>query len=167
MTKRILIAAGLVAALAGSTAVAIAEGPRGGGTQGPRVGIRGGSGADLGLHGVELTEAQRQQVRTVLEAHQADRQAIAGKLREAHRAFGEATRAAATDEAAIRARAADVAAAMADEAILRAKIRTEVHQLLTAEQQQRLQEREAQMQQRRQQRQLEWQKQRSPRQRPQ
>jgi Spy/CpxP family protein refolding chaperone len=46
-----------------------------------------------------------------------------------------------------------VANAMADEAILRARVRTEVHALLTAEQQQQLKDREAQMQKRLEQRQ--------------
>lgn len=148
MTKRVLIAAGLVAALAGGSAVAIAQapqhgpgihqrgpGPRGGGPRG-----FGGPAADLGLRGIDLTDSQREQVRTIMESHKAEFQTVGGKLHEAHRALGEATMAETLDEAAIRARSAEVASAIADEAILRAKVRSEVFGILTAEQQQKVKE---------------------------
>jgi protein CpxP len=183
MTKRILITAGLVAALVGGTAVGFAQGPgpgpggpgmRGRGMQGPgvqrpgRVQRRGGPQADLGLRGIDLTEAQREQVQSIRKSHQAEFQAAARALGAAHRAFGEAARAG--DEAAIRASSTAVANAMADEAVLRAKVRSEVHALLTPEQQQQLKDREAQMQKRmqeRQQRQKERQQQRQPQRPPQ
>jgi protein CpxP len=98
---------------------------------------------DLGLAGLDLTEAQRDQVRTIMESHREALQQAAAKLREAHRAFAEATFAAAVDEAAIRARSTEVAAAMADEAILRATIRGEVSAILTEEQRQQLESRRA------------------------
>jgi Spy/CpxP family protein refolding chaperone len=75
------------------------------------------------------------------------------KLRQAHRALAEATHAETIDEAAIRARSAEVATAMADEAILRSKVRAEVLAILTAEQQTTLRERQTTMHQRRQERQ--------------
>jgi protein CpxP len=145
MTKRVLIAAGLVAALAGGS-VAMAQAPTDApGVQrrgpGPRAGGRAlGGPADFGLRGVELTDAQREQFRTIVESHRAERQAVATKLREAHRGLAEATRAETINEAAIRARSAEVATAMADEAILRAKVRSEVFGILTAEQQQKAKE---------------------------
>jgi Spy/CpxP family protein refolding chaperone len=157
MTKRILVAAGLVAALAGGTAVGFAQGPggRGGpGIEGPGRGPRGGGPrVDFGLRGVELTDAQREQVRSIMQSHRTEFDNIGKALREAHRAFAEATRADALDEATIRARSTAVANAMADEAILRAKVRSEVHALLTAEQHQQLKERETAMQKRIQERQ--------------
>jgi protein CpxP len=156
MTKRFLIAAGLVAALAGGTAVSFAQGPGPGGpgVTGPgRGGPRGGARGDLGLRGVQLTDAQREQVRSIMQSHRAEFDNVGKSLREAHRAFAEATRAAAVDEAAIRERSTAVANAMAEEAILRAKVRSEVHALLTAEQHQQLKQREAEMQKRMQQRQ--------------
>ena len=154
MTKRILIAAGLMAALAGGTAVSFAQGPgpRGLGIDAPR-GPRGGSRVDVGLRGVQLTDAQREQVRSIMQSHRAEFDNVHKALREAHRSFAEASRAATVDEAALRARSSAVANAMADEAILRAKVRAEVHALLTPEQQQQLQEREASMQKRLQERQ--------------
>jgi periplasmic protein CpxP/Spy len=149
MIKRVLIAAGIVAAVAGGTvALAQAPAPGGPGVHGP--GRRGGPGADFGLRGVDLTDAQRDQVRAIRESHQSEFDAARTKLRDAHRAFGEATRAATIDEAAIRARSAEVAAAMADEAILRAKVRAEVFAILTPEQQQKANEVRSSMKQRRQ-----------------
>ena len=68
--------------------------------------------------------------------------AVGEKLREARRAFADATRADTLDEAAIRAKSTAVANAMADEAILRAKMRSEVAAILTAEQQEQLKQRQ-------------------------
>ena len=146
MTKKILVAAGLVAALAAGTAVSFAQGPAG---PGPR---RGGPRTDIGLRGIELTDAQREQVRSIMEGHRAAFESVGKALRDAHRAFGEASRAAVVDEAAIRTHSTAVANAMAEEAILRAKVRAEVHALLTPEQQQQLKEREATRQKRSQER---------------
>ena len=162
MKKRMVIAAALVAALAGGHAVADAQGPRGGpgmrdaqgpGPQGGPRGMRGGPAGDLGLRGVELTEAQREQVRSIMESHKAEFADLGRKLGAAHRAFAEAARSGAVDEAAIRTQSSAVAGAMADEAILRARVRAQVHALLTAEQQQQLADREAEMQKRLQERQ--------------
>lgn len=165
MTKRILIAAALVAALAGGTALASAQGPRGGfGIQGPRGPMRGVPAGDLGLRGIQLTDAQREQVRSIRESHQAEITEAVRKLRDAQRAFAEASRSAPVDEGAIRTRSTDLASAMAEEAIVRARLRAEVHALLTPEQQQQLRDREAQMQRRMQERQKQMQE-RQPRQR--
>lgn len=145
MTKRVLIAVGLAAALAGSSAVALALPAQGGpGIQGPDRGLRrgprgpGGPMGDFGLRGVELTDAQRDQMRTIMESHQAEFQQVGIKLRQAHRGLAEATQAETIDEAAIRARSAEVASALADEAILQAKVRAEVAGILTPEQQEQL-----------------------------
>lgn len=156
MTKRFLVAAGLVAALAGGTAVSFAQGPgrSGPGLSGPgRGGPRGVARMDFGLRGVQLTDAQREQVRSIMQSHRAEFENTRKALGEAQRAFAEATRAAAFDEATIRARSTALAGAMAEDAILRAKVRTEVHGLLTAEQQQQLKDREATRQKRMQERQ--------------
>jgi protein CpxP len=106
----------------------------------------------MGLRGVQLTDAQRDQVRSIMDAHRSEFESAGKALREAHRAFAEAGRAATVDEAALRTQSTAVANAMADEAILRAKVRAEVRGLLTAEQLQQLQNREAEMQKRRQER---------------
>jgi protein CpxP len=151
MTKRFLIAAGLVAALAGGTTLTFAQapaspgpgmrGPQGGpGQLGPRGMRRGGPRLDFGLRGLNLTDAQREQLRSITQAHREEFQKAAEALRTAHRAFGEAVRAG--DESTIRSQSTAVANAMAEEAILRAKVRAEVHGLLTPEQQQQLKQRQ-------------------------
>jgi periplasmic protein CpxP/Spy len=153
MTKRLLVAAGLTAALAAGATVMFAQGPGPrvpGGPGGFRGGPHGGPRADLGLHGVQLTDAQRDQVRSIMEAHRTEFDNLAKALREAHRGFADAVRSG--DESTIRARSTAIGTAMADEAILRAKVRSEVHALLTPEQQQQLKEREAEREKRRQER---------------
>ena len=150
MFKRVLVAAGLVAALAGGAAIAVAQSPQGGGPGigGPgRGGMRGGPRGfggpmgDLGLRGIDLTDAQREQLRTIMESHKQEFEAVRTKLREAHQGLATATNAQTVDEAAIRARSTALATALADDAILRAKVRVEVNGILTAEQLQQLQER--------------------------
>jgi len=127
--------------------------------------MRGGPAGDLGLRGVQLTDAQREQVRSIMESHREEFADLRAKHGSAHRAFAEAARAGAVDEAAIRTQSTAVAGAMADEAILRARVRAQVHALLTAEQQQLLQEREAAMEKRMQERQQRLEKQRLEKQR--
>lgn len=144
MIKRLVIVTGLAVALAGGSTIALAQGPQGGMGRG----FRGGPRADLGLRGITLDEAQRTQVRAILESHQTALREAEQKLREARRAFDEAARAASVDEAAIRAQSTALANAMAQHAIVRANIRAEVHNLLTVEQKQQLEERRAAMQKR-------------------
>jgi Spy/CpxP family protein refolding chaperone len=152
MTKRLIVAAGLIAALAGASGIAVADQPQPGvqgpGRPGPRGGPRGGPLMDFGLRGVQLTDTQRDQARSILESHKAEFADLAAKLRTAHAAFAQAVRSGPVDEAAIRERSTAVASAMADEAILRAKVRTEVEALLTPEQQEQLKQRRAEMEKR-------------------
>lgn len=144
MTNRVLIVVGLFAVLASGSVVAIAQPPQGGpGMHGPGRGPRGGFGsprADLGLRGIDLTDAQRDQLRGIMQSHQSEFEAVRTKLRAAHRALAEATQGETVDEATIRARSAEVGTAMADEAVLRTKVRAEVFAILTPEQQQKAKE---------------------------
>ena len=153
MFKRVLVAAGLVAALAaGGTAIAVAQPPQGGPGGGPHMGGRRGPGGplgDLGLRGLDLSDAQRDEVQKIMESHKAEFDQVRAKLRDAHQAVAKATDAGTVDESAIRATTTALASAMADEAILRAKVRSEVNGILTAEQLQKVQERKAEMQKRR------------------
>jgi protein CpxP len=104
--------------------------------------------ADFGLRGIDLTDAQREQIRSIMDAHKTEFDATGAKLRDAHRAFADATIEAATvDESAVRTAATAVGAAMAEEAILRGKVRTEVQAILTPEQQEQLKQMETRRQQ--------------------
>jgi protein CpxP len=89
----------------------------------------------LPLRELDLSDAQRDQVRTVMQSHEAAFKEIGDRSRQAHEALNAAITADALDESAIRARAADLAAVEADAAVLRARVHQEVFSLLTAEQQ--------------------------------
>lgn len=142
MTKRTLIAAGFVAALAGGSAVAIAQPPHGGPGMHAGRGARGGGPlGDLGLRGLELSDAQRDQVKAIMDARRGEMTDAAQKLRDAHQALAAAAEGTTVDEAAIRARSAALANALAEQAIVRARVRADVHGVLTAEQLQQLRER--------------------------
>lgn len=127
------------------------RGPGGpGGLGGP--GGPGGFGGPLAmLRQLELTEDQRAQVRQVMDSHRDELRAIGERVMAAHRAQRDAVTAAQFDEQAVRTRAAELAAAEADAAVLHAKVHSEVFAVLTPEQQAKAAElearREAQVQQ--------------------
>jgi protein CpxP len=155
---------GLVAMLAAPVVAQDGPGRRGEWRRGPGA-MRMGHGFEgLPLRGLDLTDAQREQVRTIVNARQADFKALGDKLRAAREAERAAVTRVPVDENEIRARVQELAAVQADFAILRARIHEQVQQVLTpeqqakaktlqAERQKRRAEREARMQQRRQQRQ--------------
>jgi protein CpxP len=119
------------------------------GPGGPGFGPGPGGPGDIGLplRELELTDAQREQVRTVMQSHQAAFKEIGDRMRTARQALDAVVTADALDEAAIRAKSADVAAVEADGAVLRARVHQEVFSLLTAEQQAKAKELKAQRQQ--------------------
>src|SRR5262245_4286779 len=147
MKTRVLIAAGLAAALMSGGALALAQAPPGPGPGMHRGGPGGpgfGGPRDFGLRGIDLTDAQREQVKSIMDSHREEFRQLGDKMRQAHEAFEQATRAETGDESTIRARSTAVASAMADEAILRAKVRTEVNAILTPEQLEQLKTRQEQ-----------------------
>ena len=133
-----------------------AEPAQGGGTgaAGPTRAGRGGRGAGMrpapnGLFGglmleqLNLTDAQKDQVKGIVDAHRADVQALMERLGTARRNLESAISADVADEGAIRARAGDVASVDADMAVMRARIRGQVFQILTPDQQTALKNLEA------------------------
>jgi periplasmic protein CpxP/Spy len=152
----------LVAAL-GTPAVLWAQpgpgwgGERRGGMMGKGPGVGGmrdgGPGAiALPLRQLNLTEQQRAQVRSIMESHQQEFRANGERMREAHRALHQVVTAPTVDESAIRAASSNLAEVMADGAVLRARVHSEVYALLTPEQRQRATELRQQFEQRRDQR---------------
>jgi protein CpxP len=106
------------------------------------MGRRGGPGGPgrpggivSGLRGLDLTDAQREQVKATMDAHKATFDAQRDKLVAAHKALNDAVTAGTFDEATVRQKAADLAVIDADGAVLRAKVHSEVWALLTPEQQ--------------------------------
>src|SRR5436190_5701860 len=113
---------------------------RGGPPPGGRFGGPGGPGGPLGplgpiLQRLNLTESQKNQVKGIVDSHRDEMNAIADRARPAHDALDAAITADTLDEAMIRARSMDVAAIDADMVVLQARIRSEVFQILTPEQQ--------------------------------
>jgi protein CpxP len=84
---------------------------------------------------LNLTQAQRDQIRTLREAQRADSQALREKMRTARQQLRQAMRADIPDEAAVRSAAGAVAALQADQAALQARSRAQFMKVLTPEQQ--------------------------------
>lgn len=148
--SRGMIAGAIVAALAvGMVATALAQtgarrpfGLRMMGPGAPPLGI------ELPLRQLDVSEAQREQMRSIVEAHAAQARTLAERARAAREALREAITAEVLDEALVRQRAADVAAVEADLAVLRAQIHQQVFAVLTPEQQQKARDLRAQAQER-------------------
>jgi Spy/CpxP family protein refolding chaperone len=90
------------------------------------------------MGGLNLTEAQRTQVRAVREAQRKDSQALRDRMRTARQQLRQAMRADVPDEAAVRSAAGAVAALRADQAALQARAKGQMMQVLTPEQQAQL-----------------------------
>ena len=132
-----------VALLAGAgvaTLSAREQGPGGPG-RGGMMGRRGPGGLGgplaLPLRELALTDTQREQVRTAVDAHKGAFDAIRTRMQTARKALNAAVTTDRFDEAAVRQKSIDVAAVEADAAVLRAKVHSEVWALLTPEQQQK------------------------------
>jgi Spy/CpxP family protein refolding chaperone len=99
-----------------------------------------GPGGPLGLlrmlgPRLNLTDAQRDQLKSIANAHQDEWKALADRARAAHQALADAVTADTVDEGLIRAKAADAAAVEADIAVASAHAHAEAWQILTPEQQ--------------------------------
>ena len=101
---------------------------------------------------LNLTDAQEEQVKNILESHRDELKALGDRAMEAQQALHAAVTADALDEGLIRARAADRAAVEADLAVAHARIHAEVFRILTPEQQTQAKEMQSNMQQRQSQR---------------
>jgi Spy/CpxP family protein refolding chaperone len=100
------------------------------------------------LHRLDLSDAQRDQVKSVVDSHQAELRPLGEKAMAARRALERAVGSDTVDEGAIRARAADLAAVESDVAVVRARVHADVLQILTSEQKTRLKELQAEMEKR-------------------
>ncbi len=165
MTKTMKrIGLGVAAVVLGLSAVAAvsAQGPGGndggqppfagrGGRGGP-VGRMGGPGGPGGigipLNRLNLTDAQRDQVKSVVDSHGAELRPLAEKAMTTRRALEQAVTADAIDEGAIRAKAADVATVESDMAVARARVHADILQVLTPDQRAKLKELQAEMEKR-------------------
>lgn len=122
-------------------------GPGGPGRGGP-MGEPGPLG-DLMLGRLDLTDTQRDQVKQVVDSHRDEQRAIGERGRAAHEALDAAIAADPFDEGLVRAKASDLAIVEADMAVARGRIRSEVLQLLTSAQRDKLKTIQADMAKRR------------------
>jgi Spy/CpxP family protein refolding chaperone len=83
---------------------------------------------------LDLSDAQREQVKGIVDSHRDEQRAIAERARAAHDALEAAVTADQFDEGTVRARSAEAASVDADIAVAQARLRTEVLQILTADQ---------------------------------
>jgi protein CpxP len=113
-----------------------------GGRGGPGRGM--GPGAPMGLlpmigRELQLTDAQRDQVKAIADSHRDEWRGLADRARTAHQALDAAVTANTIDETLIRSKSAEVAAIEADMAVARAHAYAEVVQILTSDQKAKLQ----------------------------
>ena len=139
----------LVALLA--TSVAYAQGPRGGGRGGRGFGP-GGPG--LALNELNLTDAQREQVREIRDRYQEQIQTVSRRLGDLAAKQRQAIETVPVNETLITSATQDMTQAQVEVAIQEARINADIWSVLTPEQQAKATklraERKAQMEQRRQ-----------------
>ena len=99
----------------------------------------------FGLRIADLSETQREQVRAILERHEAETRSLWEQQRTARSALEDSIVASPIDEGAIRQRSAELGSVDAELAVNRARVTAEVMSLLTPEQQQELQQHRARM----------------------
>ncbi len=97
---------------------------------------------------LNLTDAQRDQIKTIAQSHRDEWKTLADRARTAHQALQAAVTSGTVDEGLIRQRATEVASVDADMAVARARVFSEVWQILTPDQQAKAKELQTQMQQR-------------------
>jgi Spy/CpxP family protein refolding chaperone len=121
------------------------RGPGGpGGPDGPG-GFRG-PGGPMGMlprlgREIGLTDAQRDQIKTIAESHKDEWNALADRARTAHIALNDAVTAESINEVLIRQKSSEAAAVDADMAVARARAHAEVFRILTAEQKEKVRSR--------------------------
>lgn len=122
-------------------------------------GGRGGPGGPGGPGGfgpmlfnrLDLSDTQQARVKEILDSHRDEQRAAQQKAMAAHDALETVLISSPLDESTIRAKAAEAAAIDADLAVARGRINNELLQVLTTEQQAKLQQLQASMKQRREQ----------------
>ena len=136
------------------------RGGRGGPQGGPdevgrgfgRFGGPGGPGGPMGPLGLitrlELSDAQRDQVKSLVDSRRDETKAIADRAKAAHDALQAAVTSDTFDEGAIRARSVEVASVEADMAVARGRLYADALQILTVEQRTQLKALEAKMKER-------------------
>jgi Spy/CpxP family protein refolding chaperone len=144
---RFLGLSALVAAVVTGGALVYAQDPGPGGLRGRGPGFGPGRPlAGLALRGLDLTDAQQEQVRQLSRQSREQMRALMDRMRAAQEARRQAVEAIPFNESQVRAAMKELAEIEADLAVAEARLQSDVYALLTAEQQQRLQQMRAERQ---------------------
>jgi protein CpxP len=130
MRNRILVIAGIAALVVGATIFALAQGH-----QGEK--MRGHGPQDMIEHisrELNLTDAQKEQFKTIFEAQQATEEERHAKLDEIRKQIDAATANGQFDEGQVRTLANQQAQLMSDEIVDHARLHSKLYSLLNAEQ---------------------------------
>jgi Spy/CpxP family protein refolding chaperone len=146
--RKFTLGAVLVALVGSSAAALYAQGPDGRGRGGAPFGRPGGRGfaAGFALGQLDLSDAQKQQVRDITQRHRQQTQPLAQRLQQAMDAQRTAIEAIPVNESLVRSAAQDLAAAQADMAVEQARLHSDIFAVLTAEQQEKAKQLAAQAQ---------------------
>ena len=93
---------------------------------------------------LQLTDAQKEQLKSILDAHRDEWRALADRSRAAHEALTAAITADTVDEALIRSKSAEAGVVEADIAVAAARAHNEAWQILTPEQREKAKQLQAQ-----------------------
>lgn len=118
-----------------TTAFAQGRGPGGRGPGGPPPPPDGGR---MALHFLDLTDAQKAQIKTIQDTEDAKERAFHDKLREAHDALEAATAKGQFNEAQVRTLAAAIAQNEIELTVIRTRKDAAIYQVLTPEQRAKL-----------------------------
>jgi Spy/CpxP family protein refolding chaperone len=131
----------LVALLAGGGFVYAQDAQPGARGRGPGFGRGGpgGPGAGLPLRELNLTDAQREQVRQLTQQNREQMRALFDRMRLAQEARRKAVETVPFNESQVRAAMSDLAAVEADLAVAEARLQADIYALLSGDQQQQLQ----------------------------
>ena len=132
MRNKILVIAGIAALVIGATIFALAQGHPGMGEK-----MRGGGPQDMVEHisrELNLTDAQKEQVKALLEAQRTTEEERHAKLDDIRKQIGAATANGQFDEAQVRTLASQQSQLMADEMVDHLRLHSKIYGLLTAEQ---------------------------------
>ena len=145
--RNIVMTTGIVALLSAGAVAVFAQGGapgRGAGPFGP--GGRAGFGAGFALGQLNLSDAQQQQVRDIMQRDRDSMRSTMQRLDQAMQAQRDAINQVPVNEQAGRAAAAQVALVQADVAVAQARVHADIWNILTPEQQTKAKELEQQAQ---------------------
>ena len=149
--RKFTLSAVLVALVGSGAAALYAQGPGGRGRGAERFGGPGGPGgpgfaAGFALGQLDLSDAQKQQIRGITKRHRDQSAPVTQRLQQAMEAQRTAIETIPVNEALVRSAAQNLATAQADMAVEQARLHSDIFAVLTVEQQEKAKQLEAQSQ---------------------